>query len=245
MFEDLFSRIVGPFVRHALNAIFGYFVLKGFYSGDEGSKLVEDIAVPLIGFLGTLLYSIWQKYNIGKLLTAALAAAPGTHPDAIKARAGVPKFVAVFLLATFAVAGQVACAGVKAPPQLSPVGDIAWYDHKVNVATNELQEAVIQATAQGLISVDVRKQVGRVTEKIGDASLDLNKALRSGEGIADAKTKAITIIEAALQEVPHNLPQNIQAIVQGYVDVITNVLEWLKSVSTTELQATYRLPHAA
>jgi hypothetical protein len=117
------------------------------------------------------------------------------------------------------------CAGLKPPPQLSPIGDIAFYAEKTLVAVESLQHFAIDGEAAGAISTNDAKTIIEATKVAGQAGQDLKRALKAGASETAAKNQAVAAIRSALDSVPKRLSPETAAIVAPYIQTVTTLLE--------------------
>lgn len=120
-----------------------------------------------------------------------------------------------------------ACGGVKPPPQLSPVGQVSFYSAKAGEVVASLQKFTIDAELAGVIQKADRQAVGKATEKVSAALIDLEDALAAGSGKADAKKKALAIIAEALRQLPDHLSPDAAKLIQPYIDQILILLAFI------------------
>jgi len=131
----------------------------------------------------------------------------------------------VSLLALYisALAGlSVACN--KVPPNLTPVGKISFGSDQAGKVVTALQKFTIDAEAAGVVTKADKQAVGKYTEKISKALIDLEDALAAGSGQADAKRKAIAIVIEALKQLPDHLTPRAAELVKPYLEQIELLL---------------------
>lgn len=220
--DDIGTLILLPLVRHILTAVFGYMALKGWYTSDQSTNLVEVLGVPIVGFLVTVGWSLWQKFNASKLVQAALAAPPGTPLVFVKKDAGV-KTLAIFLALPLLALTAQGCAGVKAPAQLTPVGDTAWYAGKVIAVVDTLQGIAKDGESAGVIQRNDAVKIVTATKVAGQGGVELSNVLRAGNDSAGV-ARAVAIIRKALLDLPDQLSPSAAAVVRPYVQTALTLL---------------------
>lgn len=123
--------------------------------------------------------------------------------------------------------GLTACAHVTPPPQLSPIGDTAFYAHRVIQAVGSLQQAAIDGEKAGALTTSDARQIVNTTQTAAKAGSQLAGILATGDASRDsaqAKVNLIAIIHKALQELPGNLSAHGKEIVQPYINLINTFL---------------------
>ena len=142
--------------------------------------------------------------------------------------AGRPGFGRVAGMALLAMASGLAlsfaCAGVKAPPQLSPAGDIAWYANKANVAIAALQQVAIDGEAAGVIQRNDAVKIVEATKVAGTAGVELAEALKAGLDGATARAKAVASIRKAVSDLPGLLSPEASRVISPYVQTVLTLL---------------------
>lgn len=223
---ELFSRFLAPLIRHVLTGFFGWLVLKGWYSGEEGTALVTDLVGPIVGFVGTVAWSWLQKFYAAKLVQAALALPPGSSLQRAKDASGVKALGFVFLaLSTLVATG--ACN--KVPPLLDPYGAAAFRVEQVLDATDLIGTMVVKAEKSGFVAHKDTLVVADVVARVHEAGADLGRAFQAGAGKDEARAKAVAIIRQALAELPSNLSPRGQEIVKRYVTLALAILDLIPS----------------
>lgn len=127
------------------------------------------------------------------------------------------------ILLLFVVAG---CAGSRlaAPPQLSPVGDIAFHATRVVHGIQVLQDVAIQGEAAKALSTKDARAIVAGTKKAGEAGVALAESLRAGTAGATAKAKAVAAIKQALTETSEYVSPETRTTIAPYITVITTAL---------------------
>lgn len=134
--------------------------------------------------------------------------------------------VGVLALANIVAFGPLYLSGcgVKAPPQLSPVGDTAYYARRVMGLVEELQLAATEGEAAGAVSKADARKIVEATVIAGKAGQDLASALRAGADATSSRGRAIAIIKQALDDLPRHLSDSTQALVRPYINAVMVLL---------------------
>jgi hypothetical protein len=122
------------------------------------------------------------------------------------------------------VTGTVACDAAKAPPQLSPVGDVAFYAHRVLLGIEAIQSIAIEGEAQGVIKTEDARKIVEATKRSAEAAGVLIDALRAGSAAASEKERAIKMISAALEGLPDVLDPKTGDLIRPYVATVLTLL---------------------
>lgn len=134
------------------------------------------------------------------------------------------------ILAAVALLGaacqQQGCAGSRLapPPQLSPVGDVAYYARTAIKLISELQSAAIDGEAAGAIKTDDARKIIEATKTAGQAGVELASALQAGQSATTAKARAVAMIRQALTDLVPQLDDHSRKIAQPYVTGILTLL---------------------
>lgn len=130
------------------------------------------------------------------------------------------------VLVTAAAGCQTNCAGSRLapPPQLSPVGDTAYYARAVIKLVNQLQGAAIDAEAAGVMKTDDARKIIEATRLANEAGVELAAALKAGQSATTSRERAIAMIRQALTDLPPKLNDHDRAIVQPYVTGVLTLL---------------------
>lgn len=117
-----------------------------------------------------------------------------------------------------------ACASMKSPQQLSPVGDIAYYAHYALDGVETLQKVAIDGEAAGVISRDDARAIVSATKAAALGAKDLSTALKAGLPEVEARDKAVAVIRTALSGLPQRLDGDTRKLVEPYVQAVLTVL---------------------
>jgi hypothetical protein len=135
-----------------------------------------------------------------------------------------PKRRAAAIAVALLVCSGLACATLKPPEQLSPIGDTAWYAREVIKGVAGLQQAAIDAEKAGALSVEDARTVVDATKKAGQAGEVLATSLKAGLPQQEAKAKAIAVIREALGELPKHLSKSAGELVTPYIQLVLTLL---------------------
>ncbi len=116
------------------------------------------------------------------------------------------------------------CASLKAPEQLTPVGDIAYYANYALDGVETLQRVAIDGEAAGAISRDDARTIVSATKVAALAAKDLASALKAGLPEVEARNKAVAIIREALSNLPRRLDENTRKLVAPYIQGVLGLL---------------------
>lgn len=130
----------------------------------------------------------------------------------------------ISLIAVIAMMGCVPLQHLKAPAQLSPAGDVAYYARHATSVVKELQTVAIDGEASGVIPTSDAKRIIEATLIAGNAGTELAKALKDGVLAKTAKERALVLFRDALTDVMPLLSVNTRKIVQPYVDAALTLL---------------------
>lgn len=117
-----------------------------------------------------------------------------------------------------------ACAHVTPPPQLSPIGDTAFYARRVIQAVGALQQAAIDGEKAGALTTQDASVIVNATRQAAQAGSDLADALKAGVSADSAKAQAIAVIKGVLAKLPENLSPHAREIAQPYINLINTFL---------------------
>ena len=118
----------------------------------------------------------------------------------------------------------IACATLKPPAQLTPIGDTAYYAREIVKGVAALQDSAIDAEKTGALSTDDTRAVVEATKTAAQAAGDLAASLKSGVSQAEAKAKWVGVIREALARVPNHLSDHGKALVAPYIQVVLTLL---------------------
>lgn len=117
-----------------------------------------------------------------------------------------------------------ACSHVTPPPQLSPIGDTAFYARRVIQAVGALQQAAIDGEKAGTIAPNDAAAIVNATRTAAKAGSDLADALAAGVSHESAKDQAVAVIKGVLDKLPENLSPHAREIVAPYISLINTFL---------------------
>lgn len=117
-----------------------------------------------------------------------------------------------------------ACTHLSPPPQLSPIGDTAFYARRVIQAVGALQQAAIDGEKAGALTISDARQIVNATQTAAKAGGQLADALAAGIEHDTVKAQAIAIIKQVLVELPGNLSAHGKEVVKPYISLINTFL---------------------
>jgi hypothetical protein len=143
----------------------------------------------------------------------------------MRARAN-SRAASVLAISLLALAGCDACVtgGLKPPPQLSPIGDTAFYARRAIQAVSELQEVAAEGEVAGVISTEDARKIMEATKTAGKAGVDLSSALKAGVSEVGARDRAVAVFRQALLELPGHLSENTRNMVEPYIQAALTLL---------------------
>lgn len=143
------------------------------------------------------------------------------HQNAI-ASAVIALAVVVSFTPAYLMSG---CSGrLRAPAQLSPIGDTAFYARRVIHVVAALQQVGIDGQATGAIPEADARKIVQATQVAGQAGVELAAALKAGQTDGTARDKAVAMIRAVLTDLPSQLSPHARAIVQPYIQTALTLL---------------------
>lgn len=116
------------------------------------------------------------------------------------------------------------CAHLKAPEQLTPIGDVAWNARTAIRLVDELQRTAIEGEKAGAIRTEDAKKIVEATVLAGEAGVTLSRSLAAGAAETGARAQAVAAFKQALADLPAKLSPNTQKVVAPYVTAILTLL---------------------
>lgn len=113
-----------------------------------------------------------------------------------------------------------ACGRLAAPPQLTPIGDLAYHATRVMSGIALVQQVAIDGEAAGVIATRDARRIVAGTAIAGTAGVDLAGALKAGVSGAAARDKAVRTIRQAFVEVADDLSPEARALIQPYINIV-------------------------
>jgi hypothetical protein len=172
----MWGSIVASFVRWFLMLEAGWLIQHGVWSQSQADQYVSFLAAGIVTALGTLAWSLWQKYHARVKLLTALASPAGTTPDELAFRVtiapvkpGAPKAVPVILLAAalgLASLGSGGCAQLhlRSPFGMpssvtTDAGRQAYTADQIVQQVAIFQHTVVDLADRGVISVTTARSI--------------------------------------------------------------------------------------
>jgi len=130
--------------------------------------------------------------------------------------------IRIIRISTVVIAAALAasCAGFKAPPNLTPVGKISFYNYKLGQANEQLVKFAIDAEREKVITVNEARVIRDGAKKVSLAAIDLETALSAGGDQKETLKKSLEIIKVALRKIPENVSPATAKVAQGYISTI-------------------------
>src|SRR3990167_3455335 len=121
-----------------------------------------------------------------------------------------------------------ACARLAAPPQLSPVGDVAWHANRAITGVGVLQDVVMAGEQrQEIATVDALKVI-TATAIAGKAGSELASALTLVADTSGVKDRAIGLMRQALMTVMEEVSPPTARLLMPYVQIVLSALTFLE-----------------
>ena len=118
----------------------------------------------------------------------------------------------------------VSCA--KSPPQLTPLGDVAFYARRVIQAVDTVVEVAIQAEAAKVMSTADARAILAGGKIAAEAGVELSAALKAGATGVTARDKAVKTIGTAIDGIlkNENLSPQTRGLINPYLQVVKTLL---------------------
>lgn len=136
------------------------------------------------------------------------------------------RHLALWIALTVVGCGQ----GYRPPPQLTPVGDVAFYARRVIQAIDTVVTVAIEAEAAKVLSTADARVVLDGGKIAAQAGVDLSAALKAGATAQTARDKAVKTISSAIDSISKNetLSPTTRGLIEPYLNVVRTLLTiWL------------------
>lgn len=136
----------------------------------------------------------------------------------------VRHIVAALVLVVVGLSQGGCGTGLQAPPQLTPIGNIAWYGDEILKQVAVIQQVAINGEAAGAISTNDARTIVAATGTLADAATTLGQALKAGSSATGAKAQAVAAIRSILINLPAKLSPETGKLIAQYAAPILTLL---------------------